>query len=175
MDGARSNATVRLFLALWPESPVRAALAAHQQAWHWPQHAALVAAERLHLTLHFIGDVDAARTDGLRRALATPFQPFVLALANARPTLWPGGLAVLEFDPPEPLRSLHGQLGRALLASGLPPQARVFRPHVTLARKAAGAGAAVDVPRAQWPVENYVLVRSAPGLGYRTIQTYAST
>lgn len=175
MQGTKSNATVRLFLALWPDAPVREALAAHRQQWQWPPAASLVAPERLHLTLHFIGDVEAARVQALQRALAVRFAPFLLSLDGACARLWPGGIAVLELAAPEPLQRLHERLGQALRASGLPPEARTFRPHVTLARKAAGAHPGPAAPSMPWPVNAFALVRSTPGLGYRTLHAYAST
>ena len=46
----RAPATVRLFIALWPPDPVREAIARWQAQWTWPEHAALVKTDRLHVT-----------------------------------------------------------------------------------------------------------------------------
>ncbi|MCK7500809.1 MAG: RNA 2',3'-cyclic phosphodiesterase [Comamonadaceae bacterium] len=103
----------RLFLALWPDAAARAALVAWQHAWHWPPGVARVVPQRLHLTLHFIGDVDESRLDALGSALALPFEPFELAFGT--PQQWHGGLALAVPDAvPEGLLGLHARLGDAL-------------------------------------------------------------
>lgn len=76
------------------------------------------------------------------------------------------GIAVLEPDAvPAPLLALHGSLARVLRDLDLPVDERPFRPHVTLARRAAGA----TLPAAQcdiaWPVERYALMSSTPDSG----------
>lgn len=166
-------AFARLFLALWPPPEVRQALAAQQARWAWPPGAALVAPEALHLTLHFIGPVpvsDLAHvTDGLQET-APSFE-----LSFGRAELWPRGLAVLcpleAAETAEALRALHARLGDALGRLQLPVDARPFRPHVTLARKASGARwPAEPEPAWVWQVGGYVLAQS--GGGYRILQRY---
>ncbi|MES2153412.1 MAG: 2'-5' RNA ligase family protein [Pseudomonadota bacterium] len=51
----------RLFLALWPGAAVRAQLGERRDDWRWPRAASPVADGRLHLTLHFLGEVERAR------------------------------------------------------------------------------------------------------------------
>ena len=152
----------RLFLTLWPDDAVRAALAAQRDRWQWPRGATPVASARLHLTLHFIGDVARERIAPLCAALAAPFRPFELTLGV--PRLWPHGIAVLEPLTLAPaLVTLQRDLGAALTAAGLAPEARPFRPHVTLARRAAGAMCPADGPLLQWRVGHYALMESTPG------------
>lgn len=130
--------TARLFLALWPSPPVRAALIDYQKAWHWNVGASLVRPENLHLTLHFMGQVPHERLALLIKGLAVPFAPFTLTFG--RPGLWPAGMAVLEPQtPPADFRRLHDTLGQALKRLELPVERRKFRPHITLARRAGGA------------------------------------
>jgi 2'-5' RNA ligase len=163
----------RLFLALWPPEPVRGELARLQQAWDWPPSAALVKPERLHVTLHFIGNVEAARIDALEAGLRVPFEPFVLDTRDARATVWRGGIAVLELGAPPALQRLHATLADALRAERLPVEARAFRPHVTFGRKAFGAGAPAGIPQVDWPVsEGYVLARTVPGRGYTIVHRH---
>lgn len=170
--------TARLFLALWPPSPIRSALQAWQQQWGWPPGAALVDPQRLHLTLHFLGQVPLARLAEFREALAVPFEPHALALGEGRPHVWPGGIAVLETPAPAALLALHDSLGRALRSLHWTVEARRLRPHVTFARRAQGAqpppAGPGDLPA--WKAEEgYVLVRSVPGRGYEILHAYPCT
>lgn len=168
-----SPRSLRLFLALWPDARVREALVRCRAAWTWPAGAALVQPPSLHLTLHFIGPVAQDRLAQLRPGLAVPFRPFVLSLDQA--LLWPHGLAVLLAGsvPPE-LADLHAALCRALQRLELPTEARAFRPHVTLARRAGRALAPPESRPLAWPVQGYALVSSMPGAGgYQLLERYA--
>jgi RNA 2',3'-cyclic 3'-phosphodiesterase len=164
---------LRLFIALWPDEALRQAIAAWQQAWNWPPHVALVKAERLHLTLHFLGNVAAARLPELARAIRVPFEPFTLTLAQ--PEVWPNGVAVLLPDHlPAALSRLQWALGRKLMALDLPVEERPYRPHVTLARRAHRAKAPAQALDLQWRIdEGFVLVRSLPGgAGYEVLERF---
>ena len=161
----------RLFLAIWPDAGCRACLRAHRDAWRWPAGAAPVEPQRLHLTLHFIGNVPRDRVAGLAAALQVPFEPFHIPFGV--PHSWPRGLAVLcPQDLPAGLGSLHAALADALQAFGLPVERRDFRPHVTLARKAAGAMPPARAPGFRWPVAAYALMESVPGAEYRLVRSY---
>lgn len=169
-DAAASG---RLFLALCPDETARAALAAHSQVWQWPADAARYAPADWHVTLHFIGSVPRLRVDELRAALAVPVTPFELRLGQ--PDLWPHGLAVLlPMAVPEALLQLHARLGQALRRLGLRTDMRLYRPHVTLARRAAQALPPTQWPAFGWPVKDYVLMESTgqPGQRYRVLQHY---
>jgi 2'-5' RNA ligase len=167
------SASTRLFLALWPEPVLRDALRAWRDGWSWPKPAAPVPTPKLHLTLHFLGNQPSASVPALADGLAVPFTPFELALG--RPVLWPHGIAVLEpHTEPEPLLQLHAALGAALTGLGLVPEARKYRPHVTLARRANNALAPLQGPRIDWDVRSYALVESRPGNGggYTVLRHY---
>ncbi len=152
----------RLFLALWPPDEVRAQLAAWRDGWDWPKGASPVATERLHVTLHFIGDVPAERVASLQDSLGVPLEPFELEFG--RNVLWDHGIAVLEPNviPPALLR-LQNRLGVALEQNGLPLDARPYRPHVTFARRAKRAAPSSDGPAIRWVVDRYALVQSENG------------
>jgi 2'-5' RNA ligase len=163
----------RLFIALWPGHELRDALEAWCGSWHWPETAKRIPPERLHLTLHFLGEVPRERLPALREALRLPFAPFTLSLGW--PAVWPGGIAVLEADRSPPrLRVLHASLGATLQSLSLPVETRRFRPHLTIARRARTAVAPSTGPRLQWPVRGYALVESRrqPGGGYVILQHY---
>lgn len=162
----------RLFVALWPGAAVRAQLAARRDGWQWPKGATPVRTERLHLTLHFLGDVASARIGALADALQVPFTPFTLQVG--RGVLWPHGVAVLEpLAAPPALLALQHALGLQLNACGIAPDARGFKPHVTMARRAQGAVPGPDQPQIDWPVEGYALMQSTV-LGYEVVRQYPS-
>ena len=170
VDGTRP--TLRLFTALWPSERLRAALAALSGRWQWPPGAALVDPARLHVTLHFIGQVPAARLTDVTGGLAVGMEPAELRFDAARQQVWPGGIAVLEFNAPDALRTLHARLAQALVHLGLTVEERPWRPHVTFARKAWHATPPDDAPLPPWRIDSYALVRSVPGRGYDTLQRY---
>jgi 2'-5' RNA ligase len=161
--------TRRLFIALWPDARVRSALAAHQHGWRWPQRAAVVPADKLHVTLHFIGNVAAERVDDLKAALRRPFTSFAVEPTSAG--VWHGGIAVVETDLPPALSALHAALGDALASLELPLDSRRYRPHVTLARKAQGATPPAIPTTLRWSVDGYALMLSAAGR-YTVIERY---
>jgi 2'-5' RNA ligase len=153
---------VRLFLALWPEAPLRARLADYRDAWRWPTGAKPVADASLHLTLHFIGALARARVPALSASLAA----VAVAESILRPVvaeLWPGGVAVLRVDGEASLADLHERLGTVLTSAGIALDPRPFAPHVTLARKAAKAAPPAEAPAFLWRADDIALVESIPG------------
>ncbi len=155
--------TSRIFIALLPNGAVREEIAALRDRWTWPRRATPVKTSRLHVTLHFIGEMQAEPLAALTEAMDVPFEPFVLRLS--KPTVWPHGIAVLEPDAiAPPLLALHASLARVLRDLNLPVDARPFRPHITLARRANGATLPTAGCDIVWPVDGYALMSSAPSL-----------
>lgn len=164
-----SEDSARLFLALWPGQVLRERLSAWARGCAWPAEARPVPASQWHLTLHFLGALPRAQLPALREALRVAFAPFTLALG--RPALWRGGTAVLEVDAVPRLLALHAVLGQVLQAEGLRVEARPYRPHLTLARRAPQAMLPAAGPALRWPVRGWALVESGPQ-GYRVLQHY---
>jgi 2'-5' RNA ligase len=172
---ADTRSTLRLFLAAWPTDEVRKRIVAWRERAEWPAGAALVPAERLHLTLHFIGSVPVGRLEALQQALPTArAQPFTLRLAQAQ--VWPAGVAVLEPQgTPQELLALHADLAGVLRSQGLAVEARAWRAHVTVSRKAQGARLPPLLDHIRWPMQGgYVLARSLPHGGYALLQRYGA-
>ncbi|HMA07197.1 MAG TPA: RNA 2',3'-cyclic phosphodiesterase [Ramlibacter sp.] len=164
---------LRLFVALWPDPATREAVAQWQNAWKWPDRAAPEKPERLHLTLHFLGNVPAQRVAALVGGLRVPCEPFSLELGRGE--VWPNGVAVLRPESvPPPLLALHAALSQRVTDFGLPVDSRPFRPHITLARRATGARAPPRGPRLRWQADHgYVLVSSLPGgAGYKVLARF---
>ena len=125
---------IRLFVAIeLPEELRRrmASMAGGVPSARW------VAAENLHLTLRFIGEVSEDRLDDITAALASvKGAPFALTLAGVGHfesrrrvrTLWAG------IAPNPELEALFDRVESALVRAGLAPESRKFNAHVTLAR-----------------------------------------
>jgi 2'-5' RNA ligase len=100
--------------------------------------------DQLHLTLRFIGEVDGRTAEDVAEALSA-IRATALDLRlegvgtfdrkGVVDTLWAG------VAPREPLAALHRKIDRALIARGLPPEGRAYRPHITLARFGRAGGA----------------------------------
>jgi RNA 2',3'-cyclic 3'-phosphodiesterase len=124
----------RLFVAIRPPPAIRAQLIALQngvEGARWQDD------DQLHLTLRFIGDVDARTADDVLATLShIQGSPFTIALNGVGTfdrkgrveTLWAG------VKPPAPLAALHHKIDHALVRMGLPPEGRAYLPHITLAR-----------------------------------------
>jgi RNA 2',3'-cyclic 3'-phosphodiesterase len=169
MDG--KSDTTRLFLALWPDPALRHQLKEWRDAWTWPRGASPVHPDKLHVTLHFLGALPSERLPELLEGFAVPFEPFRLDLTRA--ALWHNGIAVLEpsLTPPG-LADLHARLSGTLVALGLQPETRHYRPHVTMARRAGGATPPPSGPPVLWSVDGYCLVESRNGV-YTVLRDYA--
>ncbi len=156
--------TTRLFTALWPDDALRERLVALRDAqWRLPARARPTRDDQLHVTLHFIGGIEADRVDALRAALdAVPaIEPIELVLDAAE--VWRNGIASLVArEVPAALTRLHADIGAALDGIGIAVERRAWRPHLTLARDAIGAVPPVAPFALHWRVSGFVLVRSAP-------------
>lgn len=164
---------VRLFLALCPGAAARKHLVDWRDAWRWPASAVPVPLQRLHLTLHFIGNVPGQRLPGLAPQLDVAMKPFDLNFGHGE--LWAGGIAVLHPQTvPAPLIDLHQALSEKLTACGLQTEESPLRPHITLARHAQGAEPPSRGPSFRWRVRSYVLVQSVPGTagGYQWVAQF---
>lgn len=165
----------RLFYALWPDDETRAALAAAASCLDIRDGRA-VRPENLHMTLHFLGEVDEAVKDKLciRRG-ASNVMPFDLEIAD---TGWWRGARVAWLAPlivSKDLTDLVAELAGYLRSIGLPTDERSYRPHVTVAskvRRAPRVSGSIDV---RWRVGDFVLVASytePPGARYEVLNRW---
>lgn len=177
MDSQTPSAqrTQRLFLALWPEDDVQQQLVTHAAQWTWPDGCIRYLPEDWHLTLHFIGPIQAGRVADIVALASVPFEPFTLTLDQ--PTLWPHGLAVLCMSQVSaPLQALYERLDDVLRRLDLPVETRPYQPHVTLARRATAAILPGRLTPVVWRARRYALVVSTGGTTsrYRVINHYKS-
>jgi 2'-5' RNA ligase len=161
---------MRLFLALWPPDRVSAELALVGEALAELAHGKAVPAEKIHLTLAFLGEVGAERVDAVRgpaaEARAAPFDlvlDHVGAFRKAR-VAWAGSSGL-----PAVLIELQSNLDRALRAAQFPLDDRPFAAHVTLARKIARPVPPAPMPQIRWPAKELVLARTETGTGRYSI------
>jgi 2'-5' RNA ligase len=104
-----------------------------------------VAADRLHVTVRFIGEVDERQATAIRAALAPRLEldafDLVVAGAGAFPPKGPpralfAGIA----EGAEGLVAVEREVSARLVACGVPREDRAYRPHLTLARVREAAG-----------------------------------
>ena len=165
---------MRLFFALW--SPRAAAAALHAWALEARRTTGgrVARAESIHLTLAFLGEIEERRVAELRNISASgePHSlPIELACHWARTRIvWVG-----PNETPEPLQALAGKLAVQLEERKFPVETRPFAAHVTLIRKASGPGELPALPKVDWPVREYQLLRSqlsAGGPRYDVLERY---
>lgn len=131
--------------------------------------------EDMHITLRFAGDIDGRVADefaaGLEEIAADPFSVTIQgvgAFGGRDPrVLWAG------VEAGEPLAALQRANERAARAAGLDPEARNFKPHVTLARMRGVREQAVArflqeygaLRTEPFQVTRFVLLSARPGSG----------
>lgn len=139
-ERTRAAAVPRLFVALRPPAPVRAALI---DLMSGVENARWQDETQLHLTLRFIGEVPPCEAEDVAAELGrVEMQPFSLTLRGvghferkgAQHALWAG---VADAGR---LAVLHGRVESACRRAGCAPESRRFTPHVTLARLNRSAG-----------------------------------
>jgi len=165
----------RLFFAIWPDAPARARLAPLAAELAGEASGKPVPIAKVHLTLAFLGEIEAARiaaaVEAARRMRVAPFE-FALdrvgSFRGAR-VAWAGCAAV-----PEPLAALAADLATRLAAAGFALDDRPYAPHATLARRIVRAVVTKPVAPIAWPVGGFSLVRSEAGTGrYAVLEAFA--
>lgn len=156
-----ASARQRLFFALWPDDATRRALASLVRAHLAAGRGRPVAPANLHLTLEFLGGVDAAfRACAERAAASVSATAFELELRRIGHWPRPRVLWSAPEETPDALVGLVDTLRSALVACGHEPDPRPYRAHVTLARKVrARVPTAAHAP-IRWPVSEFCLVAS---------------
>jgi 2'-5' RNA ligase len=103
----------------------------------------LVRPEQVHVTLRFLGDVDEGLVgplEGVMRSAVEGVAPFTVAFsgAGAFPTARKARVVWIGMSGAGPLELIAASLERGVVALGLPPEGRAFKPHITCARARGG-------------------------------------
>jgi RNA 2',3'-cyclic 3'-phosphodiesterase len=170
---ARATSGRRVFFALWPDAAVRTQLVRATREPVRLSGGRPTAKERLHVTVAFLG---ALSEPGLEIARGVPpievgAFDFVLdelgVFANGG-VLWLGARTV-----PAALTELELRLWAELEGLGFIREERVYRPHVTLARRARAVEG--QVAPVEWRVTELALVESLPdgrNVHYEVLETW---
>jgi 2'-5' RNA ligase len=176
---AERPAVERLFFALWPCDEVRQQLRRHAKELLRHSGGRPVTPENLHITLAFLGSVDAVQRQCVEQVAASiVLSPFTLVLDQvgywSRPrVLWLGA-----HDTPATPIELANQLSRGCRDCGLSLDRRPFKAHLTLKRKVNQAPPALELKPVSWPVERFALVRSdtrPEGVRYTVVREWGLT
>lgn len=150
----------RLFLALWPDSSARAALDSVSRGLAL-QGGRIIPAHSLHVTLVFLGGVDAVRRGCIEQAVASvraePFEFELTAVEWRRKT---GIVWATAPEVPAPLLDLVASLQSALTPCQHSPEPRAHRLHVTLARDVRMAPRRQVIAPIAWRAAELCLVSS---------------
>ncbi len=151
----------KLFFALWPDHAIRHQLIEASKAYR--AGGVTMPARNLHITLVFIGYVDATQQQCLKVAASqVQGMPFTLTLDTidhfGQRILWMGCKQV-----PEGLFTLHNLLTESLVEHcEFNPEKHRYRPHVTLQRKIRKPLQTDLEHSIEWPVRRFSLVESIP-------------
>ncbi|HEX9918994.1 MAG TPA: RNA 2',3'-cyclic phosphodiesterase [Pyrinomonadaceae bacterium] len=145
MSESQPKQRVRIFCAVELPEDVRARVAAHVARLRETMQEASPKiswerAEKLHLTLKFLGEIEAERVEALTRAASRAAEgvyKFELSLREAGAFPQGGNPRVLWLglhDDTGSLAELQGRLEAECERENFPREARAFRPHITIAR-----------------------------------------
>lgn len=164
----------RLFFALWPDDTTRRRCRELGKQLDG-QGLRPVAAKNLHVTLLFLGGIDAEREAAVTAAAGELVVPDSMSMSFDRVSFWKKPaiycLTGRSFDPA--LVELVDLLAAIAARYGIQVDERPFKPHVTLARK---AGARVDIVFEPiiWRADAFCLVESKEGSEYQVIQRWSA-
>jgi 2'-5' RNA ligase len=154
----------RLFFALWPDVATRARIAGELDGWIGLSKGRPQRPDQWHVTLVFIGGVDANRVKDVERAGAS-VRGRMSELCFDRLEYWhkPRVACLTASATPEPLLALVQGLETALAERDVEFDRRDYHPHLTLVRKVMRFELPDAMPVLTWPIREFVLVESLTG------------
>jgi|Laugrespbdmm15sn_2_1035079.scaffolds.fasta_scaffold42029_1 2'-5' RNA ligase len=167
---------MRIFLALLPPTTTRQELE-HLQQQLPPSAGKKIAPPNLHLTLLFLGSVEAAQLQCLRQACGNiKVKAFAMTIDQlgwwkAAEIVWAG-----PTQPATELLELVSQVRTVAQQAGLEVDTRPYLSHITLSRK---AGTLLPLPAFtpfEWTAHDFCLMESvatANGVAYHVLECWA--
>lgn len=168
--------TQRLFFALWP--PIELSRELYQLAGNSLRGGTgrRVLPENIHLTLAFLGSVNAPfRECAEQAAAAIRAVSFTLMLEQMGHWSKSGILWVGPHQTPPPLLQLVQELNTGLAGCGYEAEQRPYAAHLTLARKAHRRQATHSIESRAWEINRFHLVQSrthADGARYEILRSW---
>jgi 2'-5' RNA ligase len=129
--------TKTVFFALWPDNRQRDRMRDFISSVVKTVEGHATDRREWHITLSYLGEIDEAFIPELARsAKAITFEPFRIRLD--RMEYWPRPKIAAMVPPrvPPDLEKLVDELNGLVLAAGIEPAQRIYRPHVTVVRNA---------------------------------------
>jgi 2'-5' RNA ligase len=163
----------RLFFAIWPGAAASRELALVAEALAGLAGGRPMPAEKIHMTLAFLGSLDA---DGVGRAAAAAVRvkgdeirmtiDQVGSFRRAR-VGWASASAANAQ-----LLQLQDRLARELTAGGFALEERAFTPHATLVRKIEKPVPRAPMPPIEWRSRAFTLVESTGSGRYEVLESW---
>ncbi|MDP8984928.1 MAG: RNA 2',3'-cyclic phosphodiesterase [Pseudomonadota bacterium] len=152
---------LRLFFAVLPDSTTRGYLSAAATALSLKSNARLVPRSNLHMTLAFVGTVAAATLPILREIGAAQRAAGCVVHIDAY-EYWPQAEVIVSVarTAPDALEQLSRRLYRDLAIHRWAPDAKRWRPHITLARNVSQAAVLPALAPFDWRVRDFCLMSS---------------
>ena len=163
---------MRLFFALWPPAEAARALARWAGSAQRETGGKATGEEKIHLTLAFLGEADPGKAIAAARRVGGKRHQLPIEEARywrVNNIVWAG-----PRETPPPLKALHESLSLELYREEFILERRPFAAHVTLLRKARAA-TLPPLPAVQWPVAEFLLVRSSlssKGAAYEPLERF---
>lgn len=165
----------RMFFALWPDANTRGRLVELCQKLP-ARTGRIVSRHNLHITLAFLGPLDQPVVERLRQgAAAIRARPFSLCLDELGWWRRPRVVWLAPASTPGALLELAAAVNTLISAQGIRPDSRPYRPHLTIARKAAKKPAEIAWTPFDWRIDSFCLVQSTTrpeGAVYEVIETW---
>lgn len=161
---------MRLFFALWPPRETARALG----DWASGFDGRAIPAERIHLTLAFLGEAEPQKAIAAARRVEAAAHRLPIETAKYwkhHRIVWAG-----PQETPRELKAMAEALHLALFRAEYILERRPFAAHVTLVRNARPPRQLPPLPRVDWPVREFSLVRSSidsNGPAYDILERFA--
>jgi 2'-5' RNA ligase len=163
----------RLFFAVWPDAPAARALARVGQSLAGLAGGKPVPAEKIHMTLAFLGSLDEEEAGNAVAAAArvkgTPISMTIDSVGSFRRARvgW-----AAPSQPCAELAALQGALADGLRSRGFALEDRAFTPHATLVRKIGKPVPRAPMAAVIWRSRALTLVESTGDGRYEVVESW---